>query len=573
MKFLFYIEPTIQLGNPQLGENWAQAWVSQLMTPLAKAANGPTEFSIVISEELRGAVPAELEITKFVFAQAETFEFGQFDSAQLARKILLDPHCEEAKRKAACISDKMAGLEPDLIIAFSPCAFLVHAFPTSVIVNHEYSAFSRHLYPENWFFDKGGYFQNSFLDKHIQAYKPSDEARRAACEIATTLREKLNDLLVANNYCGLSLEENRKRFLLPLQFSNYVLFDSFTAILQQFKLAEYVAASKPDDVTLIITEHPALGEISTRGREYLQNKYENVYFITNSYPFSTSELLSPIIDGYIGVTSKTNFLSTLWNKPFINLCSGSVFDALSCSKDISSDWTKLTPLDPETRESILAYTLVEGTYFEDDLKDEAWCRDLLARLQEKWPSTTPLIPKRDKQQVEKIVANWQSAVTRKASDFIDGGLISEFIALTNDNQGNACLERLDRELILNGDLNNDYCRIEHTYHLAIALLNFKGDFSMSAEFFDKCFKLCLDYSGEDHFDRVRDLCWYSVFHRIYALYLLGDRVAAGAVHSNALSLHHPRFGVYDKVLFSRLTSYCPELDLSDVATESDGQEI
>ena len=572
MKFLFYIEPTIQLGNPQLGENWAQAWVAQLMKPLAKATYGLAEFSIVISEELEGAVPEDLEITKFVFAQKETFEFGQFDSAQLARKILLDPHCEEAKRKSACIRHKMAGLEPDLIVAFSPCEFLVNAFPNSVIVNHEYSAFSRHLYPENWFFDKGGYFQNSFLDKHIQAYKPSDEARRAACEIATTLKEKLNDLLIANNYCGLSLEEDRKRFLLPLQFSNYVLFDSFTPILQQFKLAEYVAVSKPDDVTLIITEHPALSELSTKARQYLQNKYENVHFVSNAYPFSTSELLSPIIDGYIGVTSKTNFLSTLWNKPFINLCAGSVFDAMSCSKDVSSDWAKLAPLDPETRERILAYTLVEGTYFKDDLQDEAWCRDLLARLLDKRPSTTPLIPKRDKQRVQKIVADWQNAITRKASDFIDGGLISEFIALTNDNQSDACLERLDRELILNGDLKNAYCRIEHTYHLAIALLNFKGDFRMSAEFFDKCFELCSDYRGEDHFDRVRDLCWHSVFHRIYALYLLGDNVAAGAVYSNALSLHHPRFGVYDAVLFSRLASYCPKLDLRDAATELNGQE-
>lgn len=521
-------------------------------------------FALTYNKEIEPYIPNDVEIKKIAFEQVETYEFGKYNYTAIENEILLNPYSFHGAEKAKLIYDKLDGFNPDLTIAFSPCIFIKNIFPNTPIISYEYAAFSRKIHPENWFFDTNGPFQNSFLDKHLKQYLPNDEAIEAALNIATNTKGMLLELLQFNNYCGLDLSSTKKRFLLPLQFSNYLLFDAYTPILQQFKLAEYVCALKPKDVTLIITEHPMSGEITQPARDYLQKQYENVFFVKNDYQISTSDLLSPIIDGYIGVTSKALFLSALWQKPLISIAKEGVFHSLSSTNDINEDWSGLKPIDTFNRNKILSYCFIEGAFHKSDLQNITWTKQTINNCLKNISNSQPLLCSRDEQEIKKIEKNWISHTNSELSYILNYNEIFKYIEIVNQDKKEECLHILEIEIEKNAFVENIYLKIEHSYHIAMSLLNHKGDFEKSSYFFDKSSQECKQFYGKENFSRVKSLYWHSLFHSIYCHYLLGNHNLALQKYENAIAIaiNDELFGTYDQELFSRISSYCPELKLN-----------
>lgn len=561
MNILFYIEPNIQLNNPLLAANWAEIGVSNLARAFENAFEGDISIALTFNKEIEKYIPNDIPIVKISFEQIEAYEFGKYDYSAIENEILLNPNCNHACEKAKIIFEKLKGFYPDLIIAFSPCNFLRNVFSQTPIISYEYSAYSRNIHPENWFFDQNGPFHNSYLDKYLDEYIPQTEAVKAAINIAENTKKALRNTLELHNCCDLELNNKNKKFLLPLQFSNYPLFDAFTPILQQFKLAEYVAAKKPIDVTLIITEHPMSNEITKEARDYLQSQYQNVHFVKNKYPISTSDIISPIIDGYIGVTSKALFLSALWKKPLIKLAGNEVFASLASSNNINDDWSNLQPIDDIIRNKVLAYSFIEGVFLKSDLENKYWFLKTIKNCLCCNTSPKPLMAIRNMAQLQEIETNWIAHTNNRINYLSEHQEIFDFISIVNQDKKDECIKSLDIQISKNSKIENQYLKIEHSYHIAMSLLNHKGDFEQSAFYFDKAESECNSYLDKEHFGRIKGLYWHSIFHNIYSHYIGGRHDLAQQKYDAAIQINNKLFGNYDIELFSRLSAYCPQLIL------------
>jgi len=167
MNILFYVDPLIEMGRPYFKKGWIERCINIIDT-LKKAQNGTDyNFAIILNEPLNEKLKIDENIETIVLTQSELlkpFEKGNYLDATLAW------HQEKYTKEQLNYYIKMIqtnlGVEPDIVISFSPVPFLKKAYPNALVLHHEYSIFSRAPYPESWYFDITGMGGSAYLSKY-----------------------------------------------------------------------------------------------------------------------------------------------------------------------------------------------------------------------------------------------------------------------------------------------------------------------------------------------------------------------------------------------------------------------
>lgn len=233
----------------------------------------------------------------------------------------------------------------DIVISpFTETAFLQALFPKSRVLFFEtglvcHLPFAQfHVFDPFGTYRTGAYFarlRDADMDGDVEGYAP--------------VLEQLTGVLRSFSRRFIEEAGGRRRLrgrfsrvvLLPLQVTDNPSFRGSVAFLSQFALLEHVLRRLPEDIGLLVSEHPSYPQITALQHEYLQQTYPNyIYYPRLQSLWSPSGVLLPIVDAVIGVSSTVLLQAHALGLRTFALGTGS-FTALNQNPDLGDFLTSL----------------------------------------------------------------------------------------------------------------------------------------------------------------------------------------------------------------------------------------
>ncbi|SPD67961.1 conserved protein of unknown function (plasmid) [Cupriavidus taiwanensis] len=338
---LFYLEPDVELGDAL----FRFATLRSIILPAAKAllAADPelnvcilAGEAVVLEAKKQNLIPGQ--ITVKIIAQSELRAlYPDYLSASEAWMSATADHS-----KTDCMADlvrkKVGGFEPDVILSYeSSCSFLSAAFPSAIIINEMFGAFSRAPFPSLATLDCRGLFSESTqvaIADYLASIDLSNDERR----ILRDFRRLCTKAIAQNFPFKRFVDDLHSRFdavvLLACQIDGYFAYDRFANHGDQYSMVRYVLQNLPSNVGVVVTEHGYRRQIDAEKVQILKNEYPNfVYFENESNIPGVSQFLAPYVDGVASVSSSLAYQAALWQKPYYSLGRSQV-DVFSCDRDI-----------------------------------------------------------------------------------------------------------------------------------------------------------------------------------------------------------------------------------------------
>lgn len=324
MKFLFYIEPWIELNEPFMKKNWVRHFLQTPINKLEKHSNKVNEkieYIYIIGDGVELALKeVKFNLKNYVtIGQKELlniFPNGYYKTINNWYNKTYSQY--DLDNMSKLIKEKTNNYKPDIIITFSPSPFLEKLYKDSLILYMEYGIFSRPPFPKSWYLDFCGNIKNSYLVKYKKQLLSLKDTK-ASINFLHNIRNTYITLFKEKNpFKHVNLDPDgkfSKKILLPLQFSNYYVFDNHLN-KSQFEYVCHIFNHIDKDIGVVVTEHPHFPQITNDIDIYLKNKYPNYIYspIFSDYENSSQYLLSQV-DGVITVSSTIGLQCLLWKKP------------------------------------------------------------------------------------------------------------------------------------------------------------------------------------------------------------------------------------------------------------------
>jgi len=288
------------------------------------------------------------------------------------------------------VRERLAGFTPDVIVTWTPADHLHAAFPDALMLHTENGLFSRAPYEAFQFFDPQGLYGRSLLATHADALRarvPTDAERGWLAEFRTRVREHhAADSMFHSLIAGLR-ERHRRVALLPLQFGGEPGFELNAPFRNQGEYLWHVLERLPEDVALLVTEHPIahwVGDtIDEETREYLAAAAPQARFIPLSAAMHGGQVLLHHCDAVISVSSSLGLQALCFERMLV-----------------SPGWSHLAPWahsddparvadDTPARDLDGAMAWLLRHYFVRDarcLEDAEWLDGFLRRFHARWCS-------------------------------------------------------------------------------------------------------------------------------------------------------------------------------------------
>lgn len=325
MNILFYVEPLIERSQPYWKEGWATYWCRKM------GHNLPSDWNmyIALSDALAQKFGEDEAFQVVVFKQSELLKNfnGGFLEATSAwytnsyTKEQIDYYIELMRAKLC--QDKF-----DVIITFTPVPFLQALYPNARILHMEYSIFSRQPFPLTWYLDPAGLHKYSFLSKYkgeLQNIELSAQEREYVRRLQDTCLDAFSERNIFKKDTARLREQYKFLVLLPVQFSQYYLFDCLTKWKSQFDYVTGCLEQIPHDIGVIFTMHPEYPIFDNDTVSYIKSIYPNAIFLENSrLVYSASQWLMPYIDGVINISSSLGVQTLLFRKKLFALGNGNM---------------------------------------------------------------------------------------------------------------------------------------------------------------------------------------------------------------------------------------------------------
>ena len=381
MDILFYIEPLIQYDNPVLQEPWLHIHIKNIIDALKDKG-----FNFYIASN--SALSDKIKNINYRKDLKEIFSFEQHElkkntptTLQILRKWYEKSYTQEDLcMYKDLILKKFKKNSFDVIITFSPVEYLKKIYPDALFLHHEYGMFSRKPYPRTYYLDPVDSNGYSYIDEYYS------DIQNICIEEETKFSEflkKLNNIAIKNNPFEKEIKDLRKKYkylvLLPLQASNYWIFDFETEYKSQFEYLEDVLIKtlKFKNIGIIVTQHSSNIFLNNEKTvEYLKNKYDNFILLeTPKHYFEISPLLVPYVDAVITVSTSVGFHAILWDKKLITL-GNSYLKKLSDTNNLSN-LDEVLESNTKKRKKILYWLLTRYYIPENYIKNSEWMTKFL----------------------------------------------------------------------------------------------------------------------------------------------------------------------------------------------------
>ncbi|MDD3834989.1 MAG: hypothetical protein PHS42_05905 [Sulfurimonas sp.] len=387
MNVLFYVEPLIELGKPYWKEGWVNEVCLDIVQTLQKSGNAYV-FKLITNEAVAQRVVFRDESFELLsFTQEELLEPFGSDYMRASTSWHLGSYTQEQLLYYENImSEKLGEFVPDVIISFTPVAFLESLFNKALVLHHEFSIFSRSPYPQSWFFDPVGVSSRSFLNRFEREIKEAEFGEKSR-ERVRDFKAFCKSTLLEKSPFKDALDAQREKFeylvLLPLQFSGYYLFDDLVAFKSQYEYCVYVLDKTPHSVGVVVNMHPEYPVLEREAVEFLQSKYPHFICLESfNSIYASGQFILPLVDGVVSVSSSLVLQALLFDKKIILLGAGCfeyVADALSLEGIEST-----LGLKSDDKDAVLYFLLTRYAVTSEYVHNPLWLDGFLKRSLERF---------------------------------------------------------------------------------------------------------------------------------------------------------------------------------------------
>jgi hypothetical protein len=387
MNILFYIEPLIQYDNPVLQEPWLYIHIKNIIEALKdEEFNFYIASNSALSEKIEKIEYRKYLKEVFSFEQSELKVFSSSTLDILRKWYEKSFNQEDMSTYKNLMLKKFKGNTFDIIITFSPVEYLKEIYPSVLFLHYEYGMFSRKPYPRTYYLDPINSNGYSYLDKYYSKIKNIDFKEK---DKFLDFLKKLSNVILKDNPFEDEIKKLKKEYkyliLLPLQASNYWIFDFETEYKSQFEYLEDVLIKtlKFKNIGVIVTQHSSNVFLNNEKTvKYLKEKYSNFILLeTTKHYFEVSPLIVPYVDAVITISTSVGFHALLWGKKIITL-GKSYLKRLSDTNNLNN-LDKVLELDTKDRKKILYWLLTRYYIPEDYIKNSKWISNFLERSIEK----------------------------------------------------------------------------------------------------------------------------------------------------------------------------------------------
>ena len=216
---------------------------------------------------------------------------------------------------------------PDLILQFGHHApYLISAFKSSPLVNFHEGGFIRKPFQLTWRFESGKFLVGSDRYSNTPCRLKNNNAKFPNNTVECIRGDSLNALERINPFKVKLMqwkEKYRKLVLLPLQVSGFVSFDVLCGYENQYHYLIDVMEKLPNDVGVIVTEHPNFPILTRKIYDDLVAEYPNFIYDDNFHLIeNVSFFLTPHVHAVISVSSTVFWHAALMGKICCGLGTG-----------------------------------------------------------------------------------------------------------------------------------------------------------------------------------------------------------------------------------------------------------
>ncbi|AUV32489.1 hypothetical protein C2U48_18300 [Escherichia coli] len=322
MNVLFFLEPSIEFGNPTFRyATLRNSFIPQMQNMQREGWAISTVVSTVIAEKCieDNYLPF---MGNVIAVDPIDWVDGEGYLQRSLRHLSNEYRENEINRIKTLISDRVhVNYSPDIIIAWeTPVSYFEQIYPNAKIIYQMPGFFSR---PP---------FANLISFSHKLCDYPKITPEKPMESDLITLNEmRLRDYKFFNEINPTSKELTRlknnfdKIILFPLQVDNYFMVNSVTgAASNQFDLLSSLLSHIPTNIAILVTNYKSKDTQSSTLNEqtikYLKKKYPNFVFFTSfdSIP-NVSQFLVSAVDGVITISSSVGYQASYWKKPLFTL--------------------------------------------------------------------------------------------------------------------------------------------------------------------------------------------------------------------------------------------------------------
>lgn len=378
MNILFYVEPLIERSKPYWKEGWATYWCRKMGHELGNEWN----CYIALSDALAQKFGEDECFHVVIFKQVELLKpfNGGFLEASSAwytnsyTKGQMDYYVDLMKKKLT--QDRF-----DIIITFTHVPFLKELYPKARILYMEYSIFSRPPFTETWYLDPAGLHQYSYLSKYkreLKKFKLSVIEKKYVRNLQDTCIKAFSEKNIFLQDLKLLREKYRFLVLLPIQFSQYYLFDCLTKFKSQFDYVTGCLEQIPHDIGVIFTMHPEYPLFDDDTVSYIKSVYPNAVFLENSrFVYSASQWLMPYIDAVITVSSSLGWQTLLFRKKLFALGNGNM-DYIADAQSLNNMY-EVMENEYVNKDAILWFFITKYAISAEYFFDGKWLNEFLKK--------------------------------------------------------------------------------------------------------------------------------------------------------------------------------------------------
>lgn len=328
MNYLFFLEPSIELGNPE----FRFATLRNSIVPQIKALRSIGDQTHLIAGDAVANKAMQEDFLEDLnsVATIDHFEWtkGENSFERSIRHQANNYKDGEIDRLREIITAQLPdGFVPNVVIVWeSPTYYLEKIFPEAKIIYQMPGFFSRAPFPEMIKFDVG------LLDRATESAFPAIK-KPYVDEALENLRSQDKNFFHSLNLVEPHVSGFKQKFqgilLLPLQIDQYFMVDYLLQRKSQFDIVLDLLQKTPSNIGVLVTNYWSgrlkSSVLSEENVRYLRSKFDNFIYIEKFNAIqSVSQLLLPLIDGVYTISSSVGYQAAYWGKPVFSLGSSHI---------------------------------------------------------------------------------------------------------------------------------------------------------------------------------------------------------------------------------------------------------